>query len=104
VEDVDEVGKPHEGLSRLACRGYARPREDSGEPEWRLEVDRRGGFGCCVDATLLESSWEEPVWKHAGARSRTTTLKGTETQESIGQIVGFTAGGFATDSLRGAKP
>jgi hypothetical protein len=104
VEDVDEVGKPHEGLPRFSFRGYARPREDSGEPGWRLEVDRRGGFGCCADATPPESSWEEPVWKHAGARSRTTTLKGTETQESIGQIVGFTAGGLATDSLRGAKP
>jgi hypothetical protein len=44
------------------------------------------------------------VWKHAGASARERALEGTETQESIGQVVGFTAGGFATDSLRGAKP
>jgi hypothetical protein len=44
------------------------------------------------------------VWKHAGAGPREKTLEGTKPQESIGQVVGFTAGGFATDSLRGATP
>jgi len=91
VEDDDEVGNPRR--VHRAEAGTA-----------RLDLVKTPGSRGCAFGRRPKARGRKSGGSTSTRGRRQTTLKGTEAQESIERVVGLTAAGAATDSLRGATP